>query len=126
MFYRGKRHQQLFEKAIEDQSYFESKALATIYLLTADCRLWSQTRRFVSGNHIMFSRINLTDVSPSAYTLYAIARDLFCGNRKIAVEDVTDADVVPTGVFNVVCNALAVCRYGMDAVDILHAEAKRV
>lgn len=122
MFYRGKQHQMLFKKAIEDQDYIEPSALAAIYLLTADCRLWSQMHRFVNGSYIVFRQSSLSDATPEAYTLYIAARDLYCSAHRMTIEDVTDSDIVPNGIFNVICNALAVCRYGMTAVKFLQSD----
>ena len=118
MLYRGNAHKEMFERAIERILNSDNAMLSALYLLTADKYLWSKVRFAVSNNAINFSAVRLGDISTDAYTLYMTARDLYSGTKHITVSDLADADLITNKMFGILCNAMAIRRYGMKAVEI--------
>ena len=122
MYFRGDDHKKLFEQALSMQSGVSRAFLAAIYLLTADNVLWSKTRRFVSKTVIDFNSIRLGHISEEAYALFMMAKDLYADNKTadgyekhINISDLVDKDVVSQTIFSVICNAMTLRRYGMNA-----------
>ena len=120
MLYRGKAHKEMFQSAIERCLNSDNAMLSALYLLTADKFLWSKVRRSIDGKRIHFSAVHLGNVSPDAYTLFMTARDLYEGTKHITISDIADREIVSHKMFGIICNAMAIRRYGMNAVSIIN------
>ena len=123
MYFRGDDHKKLFEQALSMQSGVSRSYLAAIYLLTADNVLWSKARHIVSKTSIDFNSIKLGKISEEAYALFMTAKDLYADNKTtdsnekhINIGDLADKNVVSQTVFSVICNAMILRRYGMNAL----------
>ena len=92
--------------------------LSAHYLLTADKYLWSKVRFAIGNSAINFSAVRLGDISTNAFTLYMYAKDLYSGTKHITVSDLADANLITNKMFGILCNAMAIRRYGMKAVEI--------
>ncbi len=90
--------------------------MAAVYLLTADCRLWNTTARYVPRNEIMFESIRLKGSTENGYTLYCAAKDLYLGTKHLTVSDLADQSLIPPKVFGLICNAMAIRRFGLGAI----------
>lgn len=75
MTYRGIRHKTQFEKELQKRRNPTAAMLCGLYLLTADCRLWSQVRKNVHAAGIRFQDVKLGGISPEAYALFMTATD---------------------------------------------------
>ncbi len=118
MLFRGNAHKEMFERSIERSLNSDNAMLSALYLLTAEKYLWSKVRCAVSNNDINFSAVRLGNVSTDAYTLYMTARDLYSGTAHITVSDLADTDLITNKMFGILCNAMAIRRYGIKAVEI--------
>lgn len=116
MKFRNQRHREMFTKAIRRLDRGNYTLMAVVYLFAADTRLWSMTEKSICYSGVDFSRIRLRNCSVGLYTLYCAAKDLYYGTDRLIIGDLADAEVVPPKVFNVVCNAMAICRVGLDAI----------
>ncbi len=125
MIYRGKAHKEMFQTAIERSLSGDNAMLSALYLLTADKHLWSLARRAVGYKSIDFSAVRLGDVSTDAYTLFMTARDLYEGTKHISVSDIADEEIVPQKLFGILCHAMAIRRYGLNAVSIFEKDGDR-
>ena len=77
----------------------------------------------VKRNMIDFTGIRLNGIHENGYTLYCVAKDLYLGTKHISVSDLADRELIPTKTFEIICNAMAIRRYGMQAIQ--YAEGKR-
>ena len=89
--------------------------LCGLYLLTADCRLWSQVRKNVHAAGIRFQDVKLGGISPEAYALFMTAKDLYCGTKHITIRDLADTKLVSPQLFGILCEAMTIRRYGAAA-----------
>ena len=124
MLYRGNAHKEMFEQAIEQSLNSNNAMLSALYLLTADKYLWSKVRYAINNNAVVFSAVRLGDISTDAYTLYMTARDLYSGTKHITVSDIADTELIANKMFAILCNAMAIRRYGMKAVEIAKKEGE--
>lgn len=115
MNFRGQRHQSLFLKELQKREKPTAAMLCALYLLTADCRLWSRVRANVHASDIQFQEIRLGDISPEAYTLFMTAKDLYCGSKHITIRDLADKEIVSPQLFGILCEAMTLRRYGIAA-----------
>ena len=120
MLYRGKAHKEMFQSAIERCLNSDNAMMSALYLLTADKFLWSKVRRSIDSKRIDFSAVHLGNVSPDAYTLFMTARDLYEGTKHITISDIADREIISHKMFGIICNAMAIRRYGMNAVSIIN------
>lgn len=115
MNYRGARHQSLFLRELQKRENPTAAMLCALYLLTADCRLWSRVRQNVHASDIQFAEMRTGDISPEAYALFAAAKDLYCGTRHITIRDLADKEIISPQLFGILCEAMTLRRYGIAA-----------
>ena len=95
--------------------------LCALYLLTADSRLWSRVRQNAHAKGIQFQGVTLGDITPEAYTLFMVAKDLYCGTKHITVSDLADMNIISSQMFGILCEAMTLRRYGLSALRVLDA-----
>ena len=118
MIFKNGRHQAAFEIAIERVEQRNYGLMAALYLLTADSRLRSVVRRKPPGGQFLLEPFQIPDCTESAYTLYCAAKDLYLGTRHLTINDLGDANLISPKLFTLICNAMAVRRYGLRALEI--------
>ena len=117
IIYRGEEHRRHFQDEILSKTEcMTNAALAAYYLLTADSRLWASVQKRCRGASIHFKEIIVGNISPEAYTLYAVARDIYCDTQHIHVGDLVDSEIVPGKIFQIIVNAFALRRNGLEAL----------
>lgn len=50
--------------------------------------------------------MQLGSISADAYTLYVVAKDLYCGTKHITIRDLADKEIVSSQLFGMVCEAM--------------------
>lgn len=116
MRFRNDRHSSTFLKEAKKQSLKNHKLIATLYLLTADEKLWDTAKSSVGKDDIVFENVHLKSGSETAYTLYCAAKDLYNGSRHLAIDDIADDGLIKNKVFILICNAMLIKRKGLAAV----------
>lgn len=113
--YNGKRHQEIFEKAIIKKNENNYALLAVIYLFTADNELWKVTKDHVKKNKIEFDEIKLNAIYTKGYILYCVAKDLYLKTGHVTISDITNKHLVDPKLYEVICNGMAIRRFGRNA-----------
>ena len=116
MKFRNQRHQEMFTKVISNLDRQNYTLMAVVYLFTADNRLWSMTEKSICYSGVDFSRIQLRNCSVGMYALYGAARDLYFGTDALILSDLADPETTTPKVFKLICNSIAICRVGLDAI----------
>ena len=104
--------------AIERVGQRDYGLLSALYLLTADPRLRRIVEKRHPGGTLLFEPFCVPGCTESAYTLYCAAKDLYLGTKHLTIDDLGDAKLIPTELFRLICNAMAVRRYGLRALEI--------
>ena len=115
--FRSNTHRRLFLEASRNMSSSNYAALAAVYLLTADCKLWNQVKHCVQHHEILFDQMKLKNNNTNGYALFCIAKDLYLGTAHITVGDLADTELIPPKLFAVICNAVAIRRHGLAAIQ---------
>lgn len=116
MYFKNEKHRTTFTEAVAKLDKKNYALIAAVYLLTADCRLWSSTGRYVQKNEILFENIRLKGSTANGYTLYCAAKDLYLGTKNLTIGDLADTTLIDPKTFGLICNAMAIRRYGVGAV----------
>lgn len=116
MRYKNEKHQSEFEVAIRKRDKKDYAMMAALYLLTADLRLWNLSKRHVGKIKINFADIRLKNIHENGYALFCCAKDLCLGTKHLTVADLADTDLIPPKLFELICNAMAIRRFGLGAI----------
>ncbi len=125
MDYRNEKHRRKFENTIRKKNKKDYRLMAVLYLLTADYMLWRSVSKFVVGNAICFERIRLYDTDENDYALFCAAKDLYLGTRYLSVSDLADRGLVPPRTFALICNAMAIRRFGLGVIHFTERDDKK-
>ena len=113
--YRNEKHKAVFEEITAKMDKQNYALLSALYLLTADYRLWKIMKHHVQKNAVDFAGVSLKGIHENGYTLYCVAKDLYLGTKHLSVSDLADTELIRPQIFMLVCNAMAVRRFGMKA-----------
>lgn len=114
MKFRNQIHKKEFSQATAKIADLHSASAAAIYLLSADKKLWNAAKRNIHGNRINFSKIRPQYCSTEEYLLLCAAKDLYIKTRNISLVELSDARAMTANVFCIICNALAIRRFGYE------------
>ncbi len=117
MTYFDKHHETEFQRTIINLNNDNFALLSAVYLLTAEFGLWRKSRNAVEYGRINFDKIKLGSVGERGYTLYACASDLYKGTKLLTIADLCDTDMISPKMFGVICNAMAIRRFGFGAIN---------
>lgn len=117
MDYRNEKHRIAFTEAIKKMNKKDYALMSAIYLLTAEHSLWMTVKHGVGQDEIRFDAITLKDSTVNAYTLFCCAKDLYLGTKHISIKDLADKDLIRPRIFNLICNAMAIRRFGLGAIN---------
>ncbi len=115
--FRNDKHKELFYRTIESNYKTNNAFMSAVYLMTADIFLWKQVCLNVGMKEISFEKNRLKKSSPESYTLYCAAKDLYLGTEYISMCDLTDDEIIPKKVFELICNAVAIRRFGIEILN---------
>lgn len=117
MQFKNDKHREAFTEAVRKMNKKDNALMAAVYLFTADGRLWNQVSRYVDRCGIAYDRIRISNTTESGYALYCCAKDLALGTKRLTISDLADSDLIPPKIFAVICNAIAIRRYGLGAIQ---------
>ena len=117
MNYYGKKHESDFKQTLDRIDPNNLRVLSAVYLLTADTQLWRRVQNQVEKNCIRFDKMNLGSVDEKAYTLFCCAKDLYLGTKHITIGDLADEQLISPKMFGIICNALAIRRFGIGVLN---------
>ena len=119
MTFINEKHRLNFDEALSRLNQLDRNnyaLMSAIYLLTADLRLWFQSKRFVENHGISFGKLRPKNCSEDTYPLYCAAKDLYLGTKHITINDLADNKLINAKTFALICNAMAIRKFGLGAV----------
>ena len=113
MIFQNNRHKQIFETERFNLRKPSKKALAILYLLTADKALWQKIKPFLTSNgKIDLKGVHLGDVSTDCYALWKAAKELQTGEKQISLYELTDSGIVSDYTFRLIVQAVTIAHFG--------------
>ena len=125
MNFRNETHRLTFVEAIRKLDKKNFALMSALYLLTAEHKLWMQIRNYVERNEIKFDRFKPKDSTENGYTLLCCAKDLYLGTKHITISDLADTELVAPRMFALICNAMAIRRFGLGAIQYKERNAQK-
>lgn len=125
MNFRNEKHRLAFVEAIRKLDKKNFALMSALYLLTAEHKLWMQIRNYVERNEIKFDRFKPKDSTENGYTLLCCAKDLYLGTKHITISDLADTELIAPRMFALVCNAMAIRRFGLGAIQYKERTAQK-
>lgn len=116
MKYTTLAHHRDFAQAIRGIAADDHYLIAAIYLLTADRDLWRRSRHHVHKERVQFDNISITNCTTNQYNLFSCAKDIYCGTQTFTVSELVDEIIVTPRTFQIICNAMAIARNGINAL----------
>ena len=116
MTYQNDKHKAVFEESTKKQDKKNYALMSALYLLTADFRLWQVMKHHTLRNKIDFHDARLKGIHENGYTLYCAAKDLYLGTKHLTIRDLADTGLISPKMFALICNAMAIRRFGMRAI----------
>ena len=80
-------------------------------------KYWNQVKDCVEHNRILFDQMKPKNHSTNSYAMFSVAKDLYLGTNHMSLCDLVDTELIPPKVFAIICNALAIRRCGLDAIQ---------
>ena len=113
MIFQSNRHKQIFEAERLNLRKPGKKALAVLYLLTADKALWQKTKPFLTDNgKVDLKGVHLGAISTDGYALWKAAKEIQTGEKQISLYELADNGVVSDKAFRLIVKAVTIARYG--------------
>ncbi|MDR2022215.1 MAG: hypothetical protein LBQ71_02950 [Hungatella sp.] len=94
--------------------------IATIFLLTADERLWHLSRKFVTSSAVNFGAIKLCSIDTEGYTLFQMAKTICTGQTKVTVSELADHTLISDQLLAILINAILIARLGSSVFLLEH------
>lgn len=102
----------------------DNRALAALYLLTADSALWNCCKRHLNERgKLNFAAIRLVALSADGYALWKAVKELQTGQRQISLCELTDREVISDRAFRLITQAAAIARFGTAALGAFSLDA---
>ncbi len=117
MKFRNEIHERIFQRAADRYDRSEYALLAALYLLSAEKLLWQSMQEQLLNGKLSFNNKSIRDIGEFGYTLYCAAKDIYTGSKHLSVCDLTDKDLIPPQLFELICNAMLIRRYGLGAIN---------
>lgn len=113
MMFQNNRHKQIFETERLNLRKPSKKALAILYLLTADKVLWQKTKSFLTSNgKIDLNGVHLGDVSTDSYALWKAVKELQTGEKQISLCELADSGIISDNAFRLIVKAVTIAHFG--------------
>lgn len=117
MNFRNEKHKTLFQSTAKGMNTADKALMCQLYLLTADRKLWQISKPWIAKNHIPLQHIHLRAGGEECYILLCCAKDLTLGTKHVSIDDLADTAVITPQMFEILCNAIAIRRFGLDAIQ---------
>lgn len=86
--------------------------LATLFLLTADCRLCNLAKEHIYSNRFEFKHIRLSGMTTNSYALYQVAKTIYTGKEYIKLNEIADKYLIDHQTFMAIIHAILIVKYG--------------
>lgn len=118
MDYRSNKHKEVFEEIVSKMDKKNDAFISAVYLMTADFELWQVMKHYTDKNTINFEKPKLKCIGEKGYTLYCVAKDLYLGTKHLSISDLADKELISKKMFALICNAMAIRRFGIKAMEL--------
>ena len=115
MHYANPKHERLYRNVTRGKGY-PASTLATLFLLTANRKLWRRWCRAIGAQDIDWAASKDIDPGWDGYYLEQAAKSIASrDNKQVTLHDLLDCDAYPHELFRLVVTALVIARCELKA-----------
>ena len=123
IMFQNDRHKNLFEMQQRSLREPDNRALAALYLLTADSALWNCCKRHLDEHgKLNFAAIRLVALSADGYALWKAVKELQTGQCQISLCELADREVISDRAFYLITQSAAIARFGIAVLGTIEWE----
>jgi hypothetical protein len=86
--------------------------LATLFLLTADNKLWCAAKEHIYLDSFDFKKMHLNGINTNGYAIYQTARTIYTGREYVKQDEIADKTLIDVQTFKMIVNAMLLSKYG--------------
>jgi hypothetical protein len=86
--------------------------LATLFLLTADNKLWCAAKEHIYQDSFDFKKMHLNGMNTDGYAIFQTARTIYTYREYIKQDEIADKTLITEQTFKVIINAMLLSKYG--------------
>jgi hypothetical protein len=86
--------------------------LATLFLLTADNKLWCAAKEHIYVDSFDFKKMHLNGINTDGYAIFQTARTINTGREFIKRDEIADKTLITEQTFKVIINSMLLSKYG--------------
>ena len=127
IMFQNHRHKNLFEMQRRSLRKPDNRALAALYLLTADKALWNCCKRHLDEcGKLNLVAARLVALSADGYALWKAVKELLTGQQQISLCELADREAISDRLITQAARAFAIARFGTAALGayLLDADEK--
>ena len=122
--FQNDRYKNIFEIQRKLLRKPDNRALAALYLLTADRALWNCCKRYLDERgKLNFAAIRLVALSADGYALWKAVKELQTGQRQISLCELADREVISDRAFYLITQSAAISHFGTAALGAFSLDA---
>ena len=120
-------HRKRFYEGLAYTRKASNKLIAQIFLLSVYESLWKEAKKVLERNCVVYSALELTvnGIDVNSHNLFITALDLEYGSAHSDLLDLSDDEVVDFDVFRMICYAVAISAYGVNAIKISEKQRRK-
>ena len=113
-------HRKRFYEGLAYTRKASNNLIAQIFLLSVYESLWNEAKKVLERNSVVYSALELTvnGIDVNSHNLFITALDLEYGSAHSDLLDLSDDEVVDFDVFRMICYAVAISAYGVNAIKV--------
>lgn len=124
--FQNNRHKNIFEMQRKLLRQPDNRALAVLYLLTADSALWNCCKRHLNERgKLNFAEIRLVALSADGYALWKAVKELQTGQRQISLCELADREAISDRAFRLITQAAAISHFGTAALGAFERDKEK-
>lgn len=113
MIFQNETHKRIFEAERTKLRKPDNRALAALYLLTAEHSLWISAKHHIGKDgKVDLQSVRLGNISTDGYALWKAVKELQTAERQISVCELSDSKVISDRAFRLIVQAMTAARFG--------------
>mgnify|MGYP000850699234 FL=1 len=113
MIFQSETHKRIFEAERTKLRKPDNRALAALYLLTAEHSLWISAKHHIGKDgKVDLQSVRLGNISTDGYALWKAVKELQSAERQISMCELSNNEVISDRAFRLIVQAMTAARFG--------------
>ncbi len=113
MIFQSETHKRIFEAERTKLRKPDNRALAALYLLTAEHSLWISAKHHIGKDgKVDLQSVRLGNISTDGYALWKAVKELQTGEKQISLCELADSGIISDNAFRLIVQAVTIAHFG--------------